>query len=188
MELSKDEIFVRKQLEEIYPQLIINAEKTCGYLYPKHGLDLLSVCITYFLEKSLEVQLKTIRDGKLENFITFMMGVQMKSGSSHFWHKYRKHHTKQREFFIDYDYGDMYRVTNNAFKEPEHKQFLECLLCEIEKLDPYLKMIIKEKVMNGRKYTEIVDQYNINYPALKKDQEEVLNQLKETCKHLIQHS
>jgi hypothetical protein len=188
MELSKDEVFVRKQLEEIYPQLIINSEKTCGYHFDKYGLDLLSVCITFFLEKPIEVQLKTIRDGKLENFITFMMAVQMKSGSSHFYHKYRKHHTKQRELFLDYDYGDSYKVVNNAFNEPEHKKFLECVLCEVEKLDPYLKMIVKERVMNGRKYTELVDKYYINYPALKKDQEQVLKKLKEKCKHLIQPS
>ena len=60
--MTKDEIFVRKELEKVYPQLLINAKKVCGQGYQMWGEDLLPLAITFFLEKPLEQQLKTINN------------------------------------------------------------------------------------------------------------------------------
>jgi len=91
---------VTKEIGNIYNQLVINCEKTCGAGYNRWGSDLLPMCIEMFLEKDTEYIYKVYTDGKLENFITFMMGFQLKSSSSRFWHVYRKHLNSNRERVI----------------------------------------------------------------------------------------
>ena len=184
MELSQEEIYVRQQLEELYPQLLINAKKTCGAAFDKHGLDLLSVAIEFFLTKPIEVQVKAFRERKAENFITFIMGTQLKSSTTRFYQLYRRHHESQRELYDNYDYGYEYVSYNDAF-EDEPSELMECIHCEVEKLDPYLRMLVKEKIMGDKKYTEIEDLYHINYGALKRDKEKVLNQIREKCKNYL---
>ena len=98
-ELTKEEIYVRKKLTDIYPQLKINMVKTCGYNSNRWADDLLAVSVTFFLEKPLETQLKIISDGKIEHYITFIAGTQVRSGSSKFYNEYRKFTTSQRELF-----------------------------------------------------------------------------------------
>ena len=182
-ELTKEEKFVRDELSKIYPQLVINARKTCGYAFDKHGLDLIAVCVEFFLNKPLEAQLKTIENNKLENFITFMMGMQLKSGSSKFYTQYRRHHESQRELYFNFDYGDKYLATNDAFEE-EEDEVVTCIKCEIEKLDPYMKMLVKEKVLEGKTYTYISETYNINYSSLKTDTNKAIKIIREKCQDL----
>lgn len=183
IELSQEEIMIRQELEKIYPQLLINAKKTCGTAFDKHGLDLIAVCVEFFLNKPLEDQLKTIENGKLENFITFMMAMQLKSGSSKFYSQYRKHHEKQRELYVNYDYGYEYVAYNNAFKN-EEDEIITCIKCEIEKLNPYMKMLVNERLLEGKTYTYISETYDINYNSLKKDTNATIKQIKQKCQHL----
>ena len=183
-ELSQDEKMIRKEIEKIYPQLLINARKTCGYAFDKHGLDLIAVCVEFFLSKPLEDQLKTIKNNKLENFITFMMAMQLKSGSSKFYKYYRKHHESQRELYFNFDYGDKYIQYNDAFQD-EESEIITCIQCEIDKLDPYFKMLVQEKLIGEQTYTHISKKYDINYNALKKDTNKAIKTIQEKCKHLL---
>jgi len=182
--LTEEEIFVRKEIEKIYPQLLINAKKTCGAAFDKHGLDLIALCVEFFLTKPLKDQLNTIANKKLENFITFMMAMQLKSGSSKFYYQYRKHHESQRELYPNYDYGQKYIAYNTAFND-EESEIVTCIKCEINKLDPYTKMLVNEKVIEGKTYTEISNTYNIQYNTLKRDTTKVIKQIQLTCKNLL---
>ena len=181
--LTKEEEFVRDEISKIYPQLVINSRKTCGYAFDKHGLDLIAVCVEFFLSKPLEAQLKTIENGKLENFITFMMAMQLKSGSSRFYYQYRKHHESQRELYFNFDYGSNYIETNAAF-EDEEDEVVTCIKCEIEKLDPYMKMLVRERVIENKTYTYISETYNINYSSLKTDTNKAIKIIREKCQDL----
>jgi len=183
-ELSQDEKMIRKEIEKIYPQLLINARKTCGYAFDKHGLDLIAVCVEFFLNKPLEDQLKTIKNNKLENFITFMMAMQLKSGSSKFYKYYRKHHESQRELYFNFDYGSKYIESNDAFRD-EESEVITCIQCEIDKLDPYFKMLVQEKLIGEKTYTYISERYDINYSSLKKDTNKAIKTIQEKCKHLL---
>ena len=181
--LTKDEIFVREELTKVYPQLIINARKTCGYVFDKHGLDLIAVCVEFYLNKDIEVQLKVIADGKLENYITFIMGMQLKSGHSKFYRDYRKHNEMQRDFLPNYRYGDDYVPFTQPF-EDEEDECISCLKKQIEKLNPYLSTIVNEHVINGKTFTDISSQYDLPYEGIRKDTKATLKTLKEKCQHL----
>ena len=95
--LTEDEIFVRKALAEVYPQLLANMYKVCGDAHYKWADDLLSVAIEYFLRYDLQKQVDTVKNGKLENFITFIANRQLKSGQTHYFTYYRKFNENMKQ-------------------------------------------------------------------------------------------
>ena len=183
MELTKDEVLVREELAKIYPQLIVNARKTAGYGFSKHGMDVLSVAIEYFLNKPIEVQLKSIRDNKMENFITFMMAMQLKSNSSHYHYHYRRWDLGQREIYFNYDYGEDYIIHPEDIEETS--LCVQCIKDEIEQLDVYSKMLVNEHLINKKNFSQISKKYKISYTNLKKDTIAVAEQIREKCKKFL---
>jgi hypothetical protein len=185
MQLSKKEIKVRKALTDIYPQLVINCQNVCGAAYKTYGNDLLSVAVEFFLDKEVDYQLKVIADGKLEHYITKIMNFQLKLGTTRFWHHYRKPAEKSRELYTNYDYGPRFKTYNTAFQD----ELSDCAICiqeYVEKLDPYLKMLFKERIMEKNKWVDISRKYNnISYGNLKKDTEELQVKIKQKCGHLL---
>lgn len=184
-ELNEEEIFVRKELEEAFPQLQINCKNVCGVAYNKHGHDLLAMCIEFYLEKTLEYQLKVINDGKLVNFLTYLMNFQLKRNTTRYHYHYRKWDLAQRELYPDYNYGRKYTGLPEPFKD-EEDEAVTCLKKAIEGLDVYQKMIVDEHIQNGEKVTKLSKKYKINYQTLKKDIDQLKLTLKRKCKHYRQ--
>lgn len=179
--LSDKEKQVRKALADIYPQLRINARKVCGGGFDIWGEDLLAMSIEFFLEKETDYQLKVIADGKIEHYITRIMNFQLKLGTTKFYHKYRKFSERGREMYDNYNYGDAY-ITNSEPFPDEIGECAQCIQEEIEKLDPYLKMLAKERLIEGRKYKELTEKYNnISYHNMKVDSEELQIKLRNKC-------
>lgn len=181
--MTKDEKFVRDEITKIYPQLVINIQKTCGYNTQRWGDDLLALSVLFFLEKPLETQLKVIQDGKLENYITFIASLQVRSGTSKFFNDYRRFTASIREFLPNY----AYEYDKVEFPEPfedEETEVMSCIKYHMEELNPYEKMLINERVMEGKTFKEISEQYDIPYSSLTRQTEETLNKLKKLCSHL----
>lgn len=182
--MTKEEKYVREELTKVYSQLRINADKTCGFNAYRWADDLLAVAVTFFLEKPLEVQLKVISDGKLENYITFIMGMQVKSGSSKFFNTYRKFINNQRELLPNYKYKEQRVTFPEPFEEEDETLREKCVRINMEKLNPYEKMIIQRKVLDEMTFKDISEAYNIPYSTIAKDTKEILKKLKDLCKHL----
>lgn len=173
---------IRKEIEKIYPQLVINCEKTCGMAYEKWGHDLLPLCIEMFLSKTIHHQLRVIRDNKLENYITFMMGLQLKSSSSRFYHHHRKESNKSREWLPNYQY----KITNDFFPEPfedEEDPVITCLNKVKETLPPFEKMVLNRHIINGEKYIDLSREFNIPYYTFKLTAQKIKKLMKEKCIH-----
>lgn len=183
--LNEEEKKVRKALADIYPQLRINCEKVCGGGFYKWGEDLLILSIEAFLNKDTDYQLKIIEDGKIEHYITRIMNIQLKMSNTTFYHKYRKFTEKGRELYIGYDYGPEYITESKPF-EDEMSDCAQCIEKEIEKLDPYLKMLANERLIAGHKYIDISKKYNnISYYNLKQDAESLRNKLQKKCQKYL---
>lgn len=178
---------VRKEIEKIYPQLVINCEKTCTTNYEKYGHDLLALCIEMFLDKTIVHQLKVISDGKLENYITYMMSLQLKSSSSRFYHLYRKHTDRSRELLPDYSYHKQ-GIVNDFYKEPFHDEELEVVSClkKVRKdLMPFEKMVLDRHLVNGEKYKHLSEEYNIPYYTFKLTANKIKKLMQEKCKSFL---
>lgn len=180
--MTKDEKYVRDHLAKIYPQLIVNARKTAGTAFDSYGMDLLAVCIEYFLNKPIEVQVDAAVNNKMENFITFMMGLQLKSGSSYFYQHYRRHNEKQREFYTNYDYGDKYL---NYLELEEELPCITCIKKMVDDLDPYEKMVFNEVIMENKAMKKVSEKYNIPYYHIKRDSDLIREKIKQTCQAFL---
>ena len=182
--LTKDEEFVREELTKVFPQLKINADKVCGWGSSKWSDDLLQLSLEMFLEKPLKQQLYTIEIGKLEHFLTAIMNAQLKLGTStRFYHQHRKFITSTREYNLNYTYEEPSNDLEKPFDD-EPDECMECVRREINKLNPFQKMVIKEKIEYGYRYTEIAEKYNIPYNQLQSELKLVLKEINQTCKHL----
>ena len=170
---------VDQHLTEIYGQLQINCKKTLGAAYDKHGGDLLGLALTFFLEKPLDVQYQSVIDGKCENFITFIMGFQSKSGTSKWFSQYRRFHESQREYYTDH-----YQYDVEKEDKYEDDDMMLCIKESIKTLTPYEKMLIEAKVIKGMRFTEISETYEIPYSSLASELKKTLNKLKKKCQHL----
>lgn len=183
-ELTEEEVWVRKELTKLYPQLVINCEKTLGARFQKHGGDLLAVCIEFFLNKPIEVQVKSFKEGKAENFITFMMGMQSKSASSKYYHQYRKFDEGQRELYENYNYDYLKRISDSYIPfEDEDDDMMICIKHHIKKLNPYEKMLIEARVIQGMNFKDISETYDIPYSSLSSELKKILKKLKKECQH-----
>ena len=166
-----------KELTKIYPQLVINMSKVCGYNAHLWAADLLVVAVEYWLAKPLEQQWKTFEDNKMENFITFIASVQVRSGGSRFYTQYRKPSIQSRELFDNYKY-----VADEDIEE-EYALVIECMKKQIDLLNPYEKMLIEEKIIQGRSYAYINQKYNIHNGHLLRDIKRIVKQIRTKCKH-----
>lgn len=180
---SQKRQLVTDELARLHPQLVINSRNTCGAATYKWAEDLLAMCIEMFLEKDTDYIYKVYTDGKIEHFITFMMGFQLKSSSSRFYHRYRKEQEKSRDLFDNYEL-EQERVAHNTAFEDEPSLMYTCMKSVIEKLNPYEKMIVNEVMIDGNKFKHVSEKYNINYYSLKKDYERLQLIIKRQCQHL----
>ncbi len=176
--------YVDKHITKIFPQLQINAQKTCGAGSNKWADDLLQLSMEMFLEKDLEVQYDSCINNKAENFITFIMAFQLKRGTTtRFYHTHRKFLGTTRELFVGtYDYDN-----DPEFPEPfddEVSILQRCVDKQIAQLNPFDKMLIHEKIYNGASFKEMAEKYNINYNSLSQGLKVTLNEIKKTCQHL----
>lgn len=178
---KEKEDLISQELTRIFPQLKINAAKTCGMGTERWADDLLQLSVEMFLKKPLAYKWKVFEDQKMENFITFVMNFQLKSSSSAFWHTHRKNLYNSRELLPDYEYSTVHR--NTAFQDEKSEVSL-CLKKAIDKLNPYHKMIVDEIMTKGNKFNHVANKYDINYYHLKQDYNIIKIKLKKACKDL----
>ena len=182
-ELTPEEQFVRDELEKIYPQLLINERKILGDGYEKYGGDLMAVAIEFFLKKPLEQQLKTIEDGKLENFITFIANIQAKNSSTYFYRWYRDHSHRSRDLYTDYVYL-INQLPDEEEPEPYNDPLHECIKKVIDKLNPFERMLVQEKWLDKKMYKTIAAKYDIPERSLAYGSDKLRAKIKRLCGHL----
>lgn len=184
MESNKEKkAYIDKHITKIFPQLQVNMQKVCGVAYNKWGDDLLQLSLEFFLNKDIEVQYDSCKENKAENFITYIANFQLKSSTSRFWHTHRKFVGNTRELFVgSYDYNNELNYPEPF--EDEISDLHRCIKLQMDKLDPFEKMLIKEKVDWGSSYVDISKKYNIPYGSLQGGLKRILKKIKEQCKHL----
>lgn len=185
MELNKKQkkAFVDKHITKIFPQLQINCRKVCGTAYDRWGDDLLQLSLEFFLNKDLDVQYESCVNNKCEHFVTYIANFQLKSSTSRFWHQHRKFINNTRELFVG-----SYKYDNDLnYPQPFEDEISNLQMCidkQMHKLDPFQKMLIKERVEWGSSFVEISEKYSIPYGSLQSGLKKTLKKIKEQCKHL----
>jgi len=176
--MTKEEVFVRKELTKIYPQLKKNMKKVCGAGYDQWGDDLLAVAVTFFLEKPLEQQLKTIEDGKLENFITWIANIQLKSNSSKHYRVYRKPLLDEREIFINKEY---YYNSSESFNE----ELMACVENYLSEIDSNLATSYVQIVYDNKSLQSIATELQVSMKTVKRIIDDITLNIQERCQDCI---
>ena len=176
--MTKEEVFVRKELTKIYPQLKKNIKKVCGAGYDQWGDDLLAVAVTFFLEKPLEQQLKTIEDGKLENFITWIANIQLKSNSSKHYRVYRKPLLDEREIFINKEY---YYNSSESFNE----ELMACVENYLSEIDSNLATSYVQIVYDNKSLQSIATELQVSMKTVKRIIDDITLNIQERCQDCI---
>jgi len=186
MTIPQQREFVRKKIDEIYPQLIINCKKTCGTGYQRWGSDLLAVAITFFLEKPLATQLKTIENNKLENFITFIMGIQLKSSTSHFYCKYRKPLIDSREIFDNLKYKNIKEENSNPLSA-NNPELLDCMHRELNDYpDQELVSLIKRFYFHKETLSQLAKEAPGGLTSLSRKIDRAFKTIKTKCNTCVE--
>lgn len=176
--LTEQEKWVRKELTKLYPQLQINEKKVLGSAYDMYGGDLLAVAVEFFLNKPIDNQVEAFEEGTAENYITYMMNLQAKSSTTKFYHEYKKHTLKMREY-----YPDSYLYDAHVEEDKSDDDRMLCLKAAIKELDPFEKMLVEERIIKGVGYEDIREKYDIPYSALSNQLTKVKKKLRKKCQH-----
>lgn len=137
--------------------------------------ELLSVCTEAFLNKTEAQQQQMLDDNKIENFILFCCGMQIKSGTSPFYREVRGHRMLVRSGMEKYD--------NHPLEEedPTKTELWACMERELDDLGFYYKTLITEKWMNHQSYKAIRKKYGITLNSIQRDIAYTYNHIREKC-------
>lgn len=186
MEDKDKEKIIRQWFSDNWEQLQINAWKTSGkqqHVYEKWYKDALVHVVEEFLRRDIDKQWKVFTDGKFENYMTRAMAIAVKSGTSSFYHRYRKKERSGRELLPEYDYG-LYH--HDAEEEELKREHISDRIKEaIEELDFYDKYLITQYYFNNLSSKEIGEIVDIQPSVIVRDIRKILQKLHDKLEDTI---
>lgn len=174
-ELTEEEKFIREELTKVWDQLMINEQNILGSAYEQVRGDIMGIAVEYFLQKPIEIQLETIKKGKLVNLLTYIANLQAKSGASKYWYQFRRFKENSTPLHpgIEYELEEV--------EEPYNVKLNKCIRDSIHKLDPLERMVLQERVLHNTPYADIEEKYKINYNALKSALQTAKQKIRRLC-------
>lgn len=173
---------INSVLTQIHPQLVINSYKVAtensAWLQ-----DILPHCILAYLEKPIAYQWQVLLDGKIENWITFAMAFQLKSGNSPFYAKYRNFSNRwDRNVEIGNDeegkFGsEVFTVFNDELSTKDRIAKLV-----YNELNFYEQDILQKVWIDGWSQVRYAEHYNIIYTELLNNVSSLKNKIKRIIK------
>ena len=179
------EVKVNNELQAVADQLFINAQKVCTYNFDKWGADLVSHTVLYFLNQPIEKKFAIVttpskKVSALERYLTSAMSLAVRSSTSPFYSKHRKHIESHRILYDDYDYSDRIGFAEAADSEGDIWTNMKAQLpLLIEELHFYDKYLIQKHYMEQLTVAEISQLTKITPQRLSKDIRFALKQIKE---------
>ena len=189
--LSKKEMrkVVEAELKAVYEQLFINARNITTYNYDKWGEDLVSHTLQYFLNFPIEKQYtivtsKSKKVSALERYLTSAMSLAIRSSTSPFYSKHRKHMESHRLLYQDYDYVNHLGTVEPSGSGDYWSNMTEALPQLIKDLHFYDRYLIQKHYMEQMTIKEISKITHITTYTLSRDIKKALVRLKEQLQKL----
>ena len=185
--LSKTEMeaTVNSELEAITEQLFVNARKVCSYNFDKWGPDLVSHTVLYFLNQPLDKKYAIVTSpskkvSALERYLTSAMSLAVRSSTSPFYSKHRKHIESHRILYDEYDYSSKIGYAEAADDEGDAWSNMKSQLpLLINDLHYYEKYLIQKHYIEQLTISEISKLTRITPQRLSRDIRAALQDLKE---------
>ena len=164
-----------------YHQLVINSVKTCGSDQTFQE-DLLAYTVEYFLSMPIERQVKIYNDESIEEYVTRLMGISLKSSTSPFYSKYRKFLISTREITDWTPFG---------IEEEYQEETSDCKACDCIKQkiqdhsDWYEKKLLEMAILLEMKPGSIADELGLDSKSVTSNISVAKKKIAKLCKHLL---
>jgi len=186
--MTENEQIIRNWLNDNWEQLQINSRKVCTYNSDKWAGDLLIHVVEDFLKKSIEYQIKVFNDGKIEQWITKAMSMQVRSGTSTFYNTYRRNLYNSRGLYLvengETRDKDIYTIEEDLYDEKDKGNY-ECMKWAVSQLNFYDQALIDKRYDKGWTIDSIHKFYGIAKSHLNRDYKRITKQIQESCKQFI---
>lgn len=165
-----------------YEQLRINSIKTCGSDQTFQS-DLLGYSVEYFLTLPIEKQVKVYSDNSIEEYVTRLMGISLKSSTSPFYSKYRKFLMNAREMTE----WTPFRPEVEYVEETVECKACKCIEEAISKhSDWYEKRLLEMSVLEEMKPSAIAQELNLDSKSVTSNISVAKKKIAKQCKHLLE--
>ena len=144
----------------------------------QYAEDLLSLCSETFLTKTKEQKQQMLEDNKIENFILFCCGFQIKLSSSPFYNTFRKHKLSTVVSPLIND-----NLLEDDSIHTEHTELYKCYLQARSELHWYHQKLLELKWDQGLTYDEIHKSTGITINSLRKDYTLIYKKIKKRCEY-----
>jgi len=142
--------------------------------------DLLSVCTESFLTKTPAQKQQMLDDDKIENYILYCCGFQIRSGNSPFYNQFRKHKMRSRSGMVEFE--------NTPFtpdQQIEDTELYQCYKQTRSELHWYYNKLLSMKWDDDLTYKQIREKTGITLNSIQKDISLAYNIIRERCQHCI---
>ena len=120
-------------------------------------------------------------NGKLKWYVLTGAGMQLRSNTSPFYQRIRKHKMSAREMGLAGSDKNIFERVDDT-EELSTECYFICMKREIENLHWYSKTLLKEYWEQGMHLEELHQKYNISKKHLTKDLNEAILTIRENCK------
>jgi DNA-directed RNA polymerase specialized sigma subunit len=178
---------INKAITRHWDKMLADEKRITSYNYDQWS-DLLVFCIEEFLSKKTidyQYDIAVVND-RLPNYMGRSMSLNLKSQTSPYWNKVRKHLYDTRGVYMA-EYNEYGRHDYNEIADPdltpEQVSPIECMTVAITKLDFYYQALVTDYYLNEMTYKQINKKYNIPLNAVQKDIKNGVKQIQQYCSH-----
>lgn len=164
-----------------YNQLEVNAVKTCGS-DQTFKEDLLGYAVEYFLTIPLDRQIQIYNDNSIEEYVTRLMGISLKSSTSPFYSKYRKFLMATREITDWTPFG----IEEEYFEDSSDCKACDCIKQKIkDHTDWYEKKLLEMAILLEMKPAAIAVELGLDSKSVTSNISVAKKKIAKQCKHLL---
>ena len=147
----------------------------------EYSNDLCVQCFEEFMKKKTEQKQQMLDDDKILNFLLYCASFQIRSGTSPFYHRYRKHRANNIPDYFAENEQDAYELD-----DIEIDTFYQCMKEAMteENIGWYYCKLLELKYIQQMTFKEIIDFYGVSEVTLKRDVSKALQAVRDYCKHL----
>lgn len=132
--------------------------------------DLFNDLLLTLLDKPIEYQRDLLQNNKVENWLMYSAKLQYQSKTSPFYYKYKKFGMDSSQVFEN-------TLTTDDELEDTAQQVVQFISSQLELYSIYERELTREHLLNGKSYSEIGREYNINRRYISETVTPVKNEL-----------
>jgi len=121
-----------------------------------------------------------LNNGKLKWYVLTGAGMQLRSSSSPFYRRIRKHKSYAREQGLEGSDSNIFEKIDDT-EELSTECYFSCMQREIENLHWYLKTLLKAYWLEGKHLDDLHQKYGISKAHLTKDLNTAILTIRENC-------